>query len=154
MVPSHSKKIGDILRDMGVLTTVDMMRILLEQKRTHEQFGKVAISWGLANPDQISEAWARQLSTEQRHVDLEQFGIDPLAVEQLSPEEARKFRALPLRCWGAHLVVAIVSMPLDGLILEEIAEASGRKYVYPCFCSPEQLDLFLDKHYTQPAMNL
>ena len=147
MLPKHSNKIGDHLRDMGVLSSVDIMRIVVQQERTAEPFGQIAIFWKLATPEQICEAWARQLAAEQRHVDLERFGVDPWALEQLTPLQARTFRALPLRCWGSHLVVALVTMPLDGITLQEISRACGGRYVYPCYCSAQQFDQCLDKYY-------
>ncbi len=143
----RSSRIGDILREMGVLCSVDITRILLEQKRTGERFGQIAIAWGLARQEQIYEAWARQLVNERRSVDLDDFGVEAQALGKLSPAQAHEFRALPLRCWGSHLVVALVSMPLDCLILEDIARASGLEHVYPCYCSREQLERYLDKHY-------
>ena len=147
MKQDRSGRIGDILRDMGVLCSVDITRILLEQKRTNERFGQIAISWALASKEQIYEAWARQLATQRRSVDLDDFGVEAQALGKLTPAQAHQFRALPLRCWGSHLVVALVSMPLDCMILEDIARASGLEHVYPCYCSREQLDRYLDKHY-------
>ncbi|MCG3137243.1 MAG: hypothetical protein HJJLKODD_01086 [Phycisphaerae bacterium] len=150
-IPSHTNKIGDLLREMDVLSMVDVQRILLEQQRTHEPFGHIAIKWGLAGSEQICEAWARQLAAEQRHVDLDRFGVQPEALQLLSAEQAWRLRALPLRAWGNHLVVAIVSMSLDGQILQDIAVATGRRCVYPCYCSLQQLERFLLQHYPRPA---
>ena len=113
MMTKHSTRIGDILREMDVLTTVDITRILLEQKRTSERFGQIAIRWSLATEEQINEAWARQLVAERRSIDLDDFGVDPQALNTLTPEQAHEFRAMPVRRWGSHLVVALVSMGGD-----------------------------------------
>ncbi len=151
MLPTHSNKIGDILRDMGLLTQVDVCRILLEQKRTHFQFGEIAVTWKLAASEQVCEAWARQLVISQRHVDLSQFGVDPWALRQLTAIQAHHLHALPLRCWGSHLIVALASLSLDGKILEEIAQLSKRRYVYPCYCSGDQLNHYLNQYYPSPT---
>ncbi len=151
MLENRSDRIGDILRDMGVLTSVDITRILLEQQRTHQRFGQIAIAWKLASEEQVYEAWARQLVAERRSVDLDDFGVDPQALELFTAEQARQFRALPLRRWGSHLVVALVSMSLDCQILKDIARASRLEHVYPCYCPPDQLDRYLDKYYPLPA---
>ena len=62
--------IGCILRDMGVLTEVDIDEILDQQSRSGQKFGLIAMRWGLATPEQVWEAWARQLSLEVREADL------------------------------------------------------------------------------------
>ncbi len=144
---TDSDKIGDILRQMGVLSSVDITRILLEQQRTGAAFGEVAMAWKLATAEQVCEAWARQLVEEQRHVDLNQFEMDDEALGVLTAEQAHRFRAVPLRRWGGHLVVALVSISMDGQVLEDIARAAGLRYVYPCFCTPEQLDRCLKDYY-------
>ena len=147
MMTKQSTRIGDILRGMDVLTTVDITRILLEQKRTSERFGQIAIRWSLATEEQINEAWARQLVAERRSIDLDDFGVDPQALRTLTPEQAHNFRAMPVRCWGSHLVVALVSMPLDCQILRDIGDACGMDHVYPCYCSREQLERYLDRYH-------
>ncbi len=151
MARHHSTRIGDILRDMGVLSSVDITRILLEQKRTQQRFGQIATAWGLASDEQICEAWARQLVAEKRSVDLDDFGLEPKALEKLTAEQARNFRALPVRCWGSHLVVAVVSMSLDCQILSDIAQACNLQRVYACYCSRDQLERYLDRYYPLPA---
>ena len=147
MAQYHSVRIGDILRDMGVLNSVDITRILLEQKRTKQRFGQIAIAWELATDEQICEAWARQLVAEKLSVDLDDFGAEPTALEKLTTEQARRFRALPVRCWGAHLVVAVVSMSLDCQVLSDIAQACNLDRVYACYCTRNQLERYLDKYY-------
>ncbi len=151
MKTKQSTRIGDILRDMDLLTTVDITRILLEQKRTAERFGGIAIGWGLASEEQINEAWARQLVAERRSIDLDDFGVDPAALQTLTAEQAHAFRAMPVRCWGSHLVVALVSMSLDCQILTDIGAACGMDHVYPCYCSREQLQRYLDRYHPLPA---
>ena len=151
MMTKRSARLGDVLRAMDVLTTVDITRILLQQQRTGERFGRIAIGWSLATEEQINEAWARQLVAERRSIDLDDFGIDPQALQTLTPEQAHNFRAMPVRCWGSHLVVALVSMPLDCQILSDIGDACGMDHVYPCYCSSEQLQRCLYRYRPLPA---
>jgi hypothetical protein len=151
MTTSHSAQIGDILRDMQVLTTVDITRILLEQQRTGQRFGRIVLGWRLGTEEQVNEAWARQLVTERRRIDLDDFGVDPQALKTMTPEQARHFRVVPVRCWGSHLVVAMVSMPLDCQILSDIADACGMDHVYPCYCSRQQLQRYLDRYHPLSA---
>ncbi len=146
MMTKQSTRIGDILRAMDVLTTVDITRILLQQQRTGERFGRIAVGWSLAPEEHINEAWARQLVAERRSIDLDDFGVDPQALKTLTPEQAHAFQAMPVRCWGSHLVVALVSMPLDCQILRDIGDICGMDHVYPCYCSREQLQHYLDRY--------
>lgn len=133
--------IGVILRDMGVLDDQDIQEILEQQRRTGQKFGIIAMRWGLATPDQVWEAWARQLELEDREADLDELGTDSIALHRLTPERVFRYRVWPLRLWGDHLVIA-TAQDCPTSVLEELAAQLG-VIVHRCIVPSVQLDEFI-----------
>ena len=104
---------------MGVLNDRDIEEILEQQARSGQKFGLIAMRWGLATPEQVWEAWAKQLTLEVREADLDELGTDSTALLRVTPELVIRYRVWPLRLWGNHLVVATApncpAEVLDGL---------------------------------------
>jgi type IV pilus assembly protein PilB len=138
-------QIGQILLDMGVLTSRDVEEILEQQQRTGRRFGQIALAWGLATPEQIWTAWSKQLADHDHHVDIDEVGIDTNAVEQVSGVIARYYNIMPLRLWGDNLVVAVPENG-DHRSLDELPILLDCR-VHACLCSPEQVNKYLDKVY-------
>ena len=142
---SDTPRIGQILCDMGVISDRDVREVLSQQRRTHQKFGQIAVNWGLAKPQQIWEAWCRQLVDRQIRIDLNEIGVDTHAVAKVPRELALSHRVLPLRLWGRHLVVALPG-PEAEAILPELSEQTGCR-VFHCFAKGEQLDQHLEWAY-------
>ena len=77
-------QIGQILREMGLLTDQDTCEILEQQHRTGRRFGQIALAWGLATPEQIWTAWSKQLAEHRQYVDLDEVGVDTNAGQRSS----------------------------------------------------------------------
>lgn len=121
--------IGEVLLDMGVLSTADIERILHVQRRTRQKFGQIAVRLGLAVPEQVWEAWAVQLARRQG-LTLSEIGTDTAALERVSPVQARCLGIVPLRLWGPHLVVA-AGRQLPAEAVETLARQT-RCHVHVC----------------------
>lgn len=138
-------QIGQILKQMGVLTDRDVQEIIEQQQRTGRRFGQIALAWGLATPEQVWTAWSRQLADHRQRVDIDEVGIDTNAVEQISGVIARYYHVVPLRLWGDNLVVAV---PEDGNHgnLDDLPVLLDCQ-VHACLCDPKQIDKYLDRIY-------
>jgi hypothetical protein len=141
----ETPRIGQILRDMGVISDHDVEEILVQQRRSRQKFGQIARTWGLARPEQIWEAWCRQLVERGIQIDLNEIGVDTHAVTKVDREFAFARRVLPVRLWGEHLVVALPGPEAD-VILPELA-ARTRCRVHHCFVDPDQLSDHLERAY-------
>lgn len=133
--------IGHILREMGVLEESDVEQILEHQTRTGQKFGVIAVQWGLAKPDQVWQAWARQLSMEVREADLDELGTDSTALFRVTPELVRQYRIWPLRLWGDNLVIA-TSADCPPEVVAELAERLSL-HVHRCVVPGWQLDDYI-----------
>jgi type IV pilus assembly protein PilB len=106
----QADRIGEILSRIIPLTTHDIEEILHEQRATHRPFGDIALAMGLCQPQDIWQAWSGQLDGTNgrlQAIDLDSMGIDAQAVDFISPEEARRWTAIPVRVFGDELVVAL-----------------------------------------------
>jgi type IV pilus assembly protein PilB len=133
--------IGCILQDMGILEEQDILDILEHQKRTGQKFGVIAVHWGLAKPEQVWQAWARQLSMETREADLDELGTDSTALFRVTPDLVLEYRIWPLRLWGDNLVIA-TAPDCPPAVVEEI----GRRLklnVHRCVVPGWQLDDYI-----------
>jgi hypothetical protein len=112
--------IGQVLNRMGKLSPMDIDEILEEQAHGGRRFGEIAMQWGLCEPEQIGEAWCRQLAEEGANLNLNKVGIDAHAAHCLPPALARRLGVMPIRALGEMMIVA-ASRAMDSV---EIAELS------------------------------
>jgi hypothetical protein len=101
-------RMGQLLSEIGKLSPHDVDEILAEQRHTRQRFGAVAVSLGFCQPEHVWAAWCAQLSVDRVDVvDLVEIGIDAQAVECLPRELALGLRAMPVRVFETHLIVAV-----------------------------------------------
>jgi hypothetical protein len=100
-------RFGELLGRLVNLSRHDVDEILEEQNANHQRFGEIALSWGLCAPEHIWQAWCDQLLEQVQKVDLEKLGVDAQAAGMIGGDLARRLNAIPIRCLGGQLVVAI-----------------------------------------------
>lgn len=99
------QRMGELLVEHGELEQDQLDVILSEQQRDYRPFGKIARDRFNVHETAIWRAWAAQYANFCPRVDLEKEWSDPRVAELLSPEEAWKFRILPLREQDGDLVL-------------------------------------------------
>lgn len=113
----QSKQIGQILIELGYLTQEQLVRAVMEQKRTGERLGNILVRHDYVTPEQLAEALAVQAGVE--YVRLTLADVRPEALTEISPAVARKIQVLPLWEKDGRLQVA----PLDIHNVGSIQEA-------------------------------
>src|SRR5687768_13569909 len=98
--------IGKVLSKMGKLSDIDIDEILFEQAVTRKRFGDIAIGLGLCEPEDLCDAWCKQIEESGRRIDLHAIGIDPEAARCLAPDIARRLGVIPIRVLGSSVVLA------------------------------------------------
>ncbi len=99
-------RLGEILVEAGLATGVQIDRALAEQQaRRGKRLGEVLVEMGVVS----EEAIARTLAAKFRipFVDLDETGVDPAAVEEISEELITKFGVLPYKVTERNLFVAM-----------------------------------------------
>ena len=142
-------RFGEHLARLVKLSVHDVNEILEEQAATRHRFGEIALSWGLCQPEHVWQAWSDQLSTTIGTVDLEKLGIDSQAAAMSAREVAVRLKAIPLRCMGRQLIVA-VSDPDTARIAAELFVLTGKD---PRFVLSDlhKLQAAMTAYYPQPA---
>ena len=111
-------RFGEFLGRLVHLSRHDVDEILEEQSSTKHRFGEIALSWGLCAPEHVWQAWCDQLLSQVQKVDLEKLGVDSQAAAIISGELARRLGAIPIRCLGQQLIVAVPSNNTDHIATE------------------------------------
>jgi hypothetical protein len=111
-------RFGEFLGRLVHLSRHDVDEILEEQSSTKHRFGEIALSWGLCAPEHVWQAWCDQLLSQIQKVDLEKLGVDSQAAAFIPGELARRLGAIPIRCLGQQLIVAVPTNTVDHIAAE------------------------------------
>lgn len=103
-------RIGQILSQTVPLSEHDVEEILQEQHVSRARFGDAALALGKAQPEQVWEAWVKQL--RESPVDLDRVAPDHAAVAALPRTLALAAKVVPLRLRGNQLLVAYAGATL------------------------------------------
>jgi hypothetical protein len=111
-------RFGELLGRLVHLSRHDVDEILEEQSSTKHRFGEIALSWGLCTPENVWQAWCDQLLSQVQKVDLEKLGVDSQATTLIPGDLARRLCAIPIRCMGNQLIVAVPDHNTDNIASE------------------------------------
>jgi hypothetical protein len=100
-------RFGELLGRLVKLSQHDVEEILEEQNNHPRRFGEIALAWGLCQPEHVWQAWCDQLLSQVQKVDLDALGVDASAAAMIERDVALRLGAIPIRCLGSVLVVAV-----------------------------------------------
>lgn len=142
-------QIGQLLVEQGVLTELQVQRILHEQKKTHRPFGDLAERIYGISPKAVEDAWIQQYLETVGVVDLNDVDIDVECLRTLNRRQAWQFHMLPLFREDVHLNIATSAENLVRSV-----NFSARRIDEPVYiqvAERQQLREFLMKHYPVPS---
>jgi type IV pilus assembly protein PilB len=113
----NAQPLGQIFKQMGLVTEYDIQQALAKQKETGEAIGQILVSNGLVTEVDLSRALAEQKGME--FVDLEKIEIPPEVIELVDQSTVETFQVMPLEFDGSTLVVA-VSRPDNLSVLDDL----------------------------------
>jgi type IV pilus assembly protein PilB len=121
-----SRKIGEVLIDLGYLDEDQLWEVLVEAKKTGKLTGQVAVARGLITEDQLLAALAERHNL--KVILLE--GVEPTAEAlQAVPETmASAYKILPL-AYRDSILTLVLSDPRDLAALEDLRNLLGCKEV-------------------------
>jgi type IV pilus assembly protein PilB len=100
-----SKPLGQVLKDLGLLSEFDIQEALRQQKEKGGAIGQIFVQNGLASEEDVQRALAMQRGME--FVDLDKAEIMPEVIELLDANTAETFMVMPIEYDGSTLTVAI-----------------------------------------------
>jgi len=113
--------IGDILLRENKISKEDLERGLELQADSNDPLGDILIKENIVSEESVVEALGIQMKIP--YLELEDFTIDLETLKILKPEDARKFKVMPIFIIDETLTVA-VSDPSDVLSIDEITRAT------------------------------
>ncbi|QOJ00601.1 MAG: hypothetical protein HRU70_08895 [Phycisphaeraceae bacterium] len=138
-------RIGDILVARGILSDDQRQQVLETQQVVGRPFGDLAERLFGVRPEQVEDAWAEQYAAMAQRVDPTRLRPQRLALELITPRQARQFGVLPVKTEGAELVVCTTAANL-ARALRFLGWKVGRP---ACFliAEPRDLDRMIDLCY-------
>ncbi|SHG66410.1 type II secretion system protein E (GspE) [Thermosyntropha lipolytica DSM 11003] len=132
----RTKKMGEMLVDMGLITQEQLAEALEEQKVTGERLGKILIDKGFITENQLLETLEFMLGIP--HVQLSRMQIDPEAVKLVPPNIIRKYKILPIKKTAGSIMLAMAD-PLNQQAVDDARMASGFDII-PVLASERELE--------------
>jgi hypothetical protein len=114
-------RMGEALRRMGKLSTIDVDEILFEQEVSEKRFGDIAVSWGLCRREDICQVWCDQFVA----ASIDVAEIDPAALSAIPVEMALRLCVAPLKLMAGQLVIAAPGEP-DSAAMAELVRQTKR----------------------------
>lgn len=142
-------RLGDILKDIGAITDVELQYALEEQRGTDRFLGDVLLERGYASPEDIARALAVQLDIpfielgEAYQLRLDEVNLVPESV-------ARRFCLVPLKKESASAVTVVMHDPLDIEALDTVRSQTGLE-VSKAVSTEDRILAAIDKFYRVDA---
>lgn len=147
MPQERNRQIGAVLVRMGVLSQQQVQAILDKQKQDHRPFGSLAQDLFDIPEERLWEAWAMQMISYCREVDLANEPYDLKMLHLLSAQEAWVNLVLPLRNEGSLLLCATTAHALPKAVA--FVNCNLNVTVDFVLADPYQLKDFLRRRYEE-----
>ena len=119
---SREKQLGDILVEQGVISPLQLDEALQRQRLTGDMLGRVLVTMGLCEEQDIIESLGVQSGMER--VDLPKLKITEEVIRTLSADVAKFYNVIPIRKTGGRLIVAMAD-PLNLQVLDDLQQITG-----------------------------
>ena len=116
------KQLGEILLEEGLVTEGQLMAAIDEQTIRKQSLGRTLVELGALSEAQLVQALASQVGME--FIDLDEYGVDRLAVARVPSALCRRHVVLPVAIEGTVLVVATAN-PGDVVAVDDVRAMSG-----------------------------
>ena len=120
----RSKKIGEVLVEMGFVTKDQIFNALVESKKMHIPLGTILVQQGIITLDDLRTALSAQLGYEA--VTQDQLKIDDSVLSMLPEDFIKLNKVIPISYDDKVLVVGMVN-PNDKKVINDIIFLTGLK---------------------------
>ena len=136
-----TKQLGQIMLELGFITSEQLEEALEEHRVTPKSLGRVLIDLGFIKEAELVRALAEQVGLD--FVDLDEFPVEATATVLLPETLARRYRALPIGEREGKLLVAM-SDPANVYALDDIRTITGRD-VQPVVATASDVERAIQK---------
>jgi len=145
-----SKPLGQILKEMKLVTEFDIQEALQVQKDKGGAIGRIFVDRGLINDRQLTEALGRQSGMQV--VDLAEMMITPDLIDMVPVNVAETYQVIPISYDGSTLTVALAD-PKNISMLDDL------KFMLNCdvkgaVSDPEAVAAAFTKYYADKSESM
>ena len=149
MEPTGKKKLGDLLKESGLVTEVQIQDVLA-QKKQDQKLGDALVEQGFITEKQLLDVLEIQLKLDS--VSLYQYPIDISLTNLIQKDFARSKLLLPIKKEDSHLIVAM-NDPLDFYAIEELEFSTGY-VVIPVIATRDDLLQTINRLYDSEEISV
>ena len=149
MEPTGKKKLGDLLKESGLVTEVQIQDVLA-QKKQDQKLGDALVEQGFITEKQLLDVLEIQLKLDS--VSLYQYPIDISLTNLIQKDFARSKLLLPIKKEDSRLIVAM-NDPLDFYAIEELEFSTGY-VVIPVIATRDDLLQTINRLYDSEEISV
>src|SRR6478672_5395420 len=141
-MPPNEEHILDLLRDVGLLTRhqIDEARSNLNGEKSVID---ILVRQGIVSPDDVSRSLAAQ--AQMSWIDLVDVVVPQDVIDEIRPQDARRFKMIPI-ARNEHGLVVATGDPLDFDSIDSLSFLLKREIEFVC-TTPEKIRQALIKYY-------
>jgi type IV pilus assembly protein PilB len=142
----RKKKLGEILRERGLISADDLSKALEEQQRKLILLGEILLERNfLSREDLVASI---EEVTKVPYIDCDSAAVDPKALKLISHDVAIHHCVLPISLEGKKLIV-VMAEPQNLHSIDELRFRTG-KVISPRMGFREEIVRSIDRHYHNP----
>ena len=149
METTGKKKLGDLLKEAGLVTEVQIQDVLAQKKRD-QKLGDALVEQGFITEKQLLDVLEIQLKLDS--VSLYQYPIDISLTNLIQKDFARSKLLLPIKKEDSRLIVAM-NDPLDFYAIEELEFSTGY-VVIPVIATRDDLLQTINRLYDSEEISI
>ncbi len=138
------KKLGEILREKGLITQGQLEQALALQRATGERLGKILIDKKWITEDALLDALSERFGIPK--VEIDAYTIDPAVVKLVPMAMAQQYKLIPLFRVQNTLTIAMAD-PLDIYAIDAVRYQTGYQ-VQEVIASEKDIEAAIKKYYS------
>ena len=140
---TRERQLGAILVDHGTISPLELDEAVQRQRLTGEMLGRVLVTMGLCEEQDIVEALGVQAGMER--IEVAKLQVKDEVLRIVPPEVAKFYNLAPVRIQDGKLVVAL-SDPMNIGLLDDLRQITGMEII-GMVSNDNDIAAFLQKNY-------
>ena len=145
---AERKRLGDILKDAGLIDEFQLQSALSHQKNWKGKLGSILVELGFIRESELAKVLSEKLRIPR--INLFSPEIPEEVISLLKVDSAKKLSVVPVRLEGRVLTVA-VSDPMDMEALDEVRFITGLA-IKPALAMESEIKDAIKKYYDHEAI--